>query len=129
MGFALTDDVRIIGKLPDAGKIADGLVYPHLMTACRKLRQWIGDYESETDMTAEKRDALKEAECCLCMYYLLPSLNTFYAEGLSGMQKEIGEMPYVFHNPRDLQAITEQWINRARDIASEYIPDFFWTAI
>lgn len=110
--IAYVADVRVVGGLPDdTEKLPDHKIRPHLKAAGRELTQWIGDYDG---LTGADRESAREAECCLCMYYLLPVLNTFYTQGISGLQKEIGEMDFVFHSPDDLGQIRASWMERAR---------------
>lgn len=111
-------DVRTLGRLPDSVKLPDAVITPHLASAARELAGWVGDYSgADGDML----DALKEAEGCLCMAYLLPVLNTFYTQGLSTLQKEMGDMDFLFHSPNDLDRVIERWRDRARLAAGPYI--------
>jgi len=132
MPFATINDVRQFGRLPDSTKLPDPDIQPHLNAAERELTRWIGDY---SDATGEKAESCKEAECCICMAYLLPVLNTFYTQGVTSLQKELGEMDFLFHSPGDLEKLQNQWLERARNRVADYItsnkekPVIGWYAI
>lgn len=111
MGLASVLDVRTFGKLPEAAKLDDSVIQPHLESAVRELTGWIGDYSAST---GDKAAACIEAESCICMNYLLPVLNTFYTEGLAAVQKEMGELDLVFHSVSDLERLQAYWMRRAR---------------
>lgn len=111
MGFSTVQNVREIGKLPGTEKLPDVMILPHLESACRVLRRWIGDYSSNT---GDDYDACLEAECCIAMSLLIPVFNTFYTEGAPGMQKEIGNMDFLFHNPEQAKQVALYWEERAR---------------
>lgn len=118
--FADVQDVRDIGNLPDATKLDDRIIIPHLVTAERELIKWIGTY---TRATGDKQTAILEAEACLTMSYVLPVLNTFFTEGISTIQKEIGEIDFQFHDPSDVTELVTYWENRARDAVSEWLQE------
>ena len=118
MGFASLNDVRSIGNLPDSTKLDDSVLEPHLKSAVRLLTKWIGNYSGAT---GDKKDRCIEAEACLTMYYALPVLNTFFTQGITTLQKEIGEMDFQFHSPEEMEAIREAWKDRAMDAVAEWM--------
>ncbi len=129
--IADVSDVRTLGRLPAEAKLSGDVISPHLAAAGRKLTRWLGDYAATT---GDDREACKEAECCLCMYYLLPVLNTFYTEGMTTLQKEIGEMDFLFHGPDDLETLKADWLDRAKEavdhlMASADTPTSDWVVI
>ena len=111
MSLSTASDVRALGNLPPVGKLPDAIIQPHLDSAGRELKTWIGDYSAAT---GEKVADCKEAECCICLAYLLPVLNTLYTNGVVSLQKEIGDVELMFHSPEDLQLVAERWLARAK---------------
>jgi len=130
MALSSASDVRELGKLPDSSKLSDPVIDIQLEAAARELTSWIGTYSAAT---GEKALACIEAECCICMVYLLPVLNTFYTEGLAGVQKEMGEMDLLFHSVSDIERLQEYWIKRARTRVSSYVSTggdrMYWGAV
>jgi hypothetical protein len=133
MPLATPDDVRDIGRLPATeAQLGEDVIVPHLDAAARELCRWLGDYETTTDR--DKKAACIEAECCLAMANLLPVLNTFYTAGLPTLQKELGDLDFIFHNPDDLQKIISAWRSRAYNAVAfyQYVaddPTANWVAI
>jgi len=117
MALALISDVRALGNLPASSLMPDDIITPQLDSAARELESWIGDYSSAT---GAKRNAVVEAECCITMAYLIPVLNTFYTHGAPTIQKEIGEMDFMFHNPEDAKIVADQWMARAKSRVRAY---------
>ena len=109
------DDVRRLGNLPDIDELPDDKVRPHMEAAGRELTQRINDYSR---LTGDNRANAMEAECCLCMYYLLPGLNILYTEGIPTAQTEIGESNIYFQRPEDLKLTIEYWLKRAEQAIS-----------
>lgn len=117
MAKATIAEVRVLGGLPDATKLPDAKITPHLNRAARELARWIGDY---SDATGNKLEDCKEAEGCLTMYYLLPVLNTFFTSGISTLQKELGEIEFLFHGPEGVEKVRDMWWARADDTIESY---------
>ena len=120
MAFADVQNVRDLGNLPDATKLDDRIILPHLVTAERELIKWIGEYSSATGL---KRTAIIEAESALTLSFALPVLNTFFTEGITTLQKEIGEIDFQFHDPSDVNELVEYWRDRARDAVTEWLQE------
>jgi hypothetical protein len=113
-------EVRTLGRLPDAIKLPDMFIQPHLDAANRELIRWIGDYSG---VTGSQIAQCKEAEGCLCIAYLLPVMNTFFTQGAITIQKEIGDMDFLFHSPDDLEKLIEYWMNRAKKATADMVED------
>lgn len=131
MALATLQNVRDLGNLPDSTKLDDSILQPHLNSAARRLEKWIGTYSSAT---GTKKERCIEAECCLTLAYATPVLNTFFTQGVTTLQKEMGDMEYLFHSPEDLEGIVTMWEDRARDAIAEYMhkgerPAVGWYAI
>jgi len=120
MPLAIIPDVRSLGGLPEA--VEDAVIKPHLESAARRIKKIIGDYEA-VDAVAEDEDAIIEAEACMTMYLLLPVLHTFYTQGLPGMQKELGDMEFLFHNPDQMFQVRQNWHDRAVEAVRPSPPD------
>lgn len=118
MALNAPSDIRELGGLPDG--IADGKIAPQIGRAARELKRLIGEYETST---GEKAERCKEAEGCLTMAYLVPVLNTFYTAGVTTLQKEIGQLEFLFHSPEQVNAVVERWRSDAEKAVSEYIND------
>ena len=119
MSLASISDVRRIGRLPDSEKLPDADIAVHLESASRELTAWIGSYESDAD--AEKQEACTEAECCITMAYLLPTMNTLFPGTLSGIEKQIGESEFSYHSPEQTRQLREFWMSRARSRMTPYM--------
>jgi hypothetical protein len=104
-------EVRTLGRLPDAVKLPDSIIQPHLDGANRELERWIGAYNAAV---APQLGRVKEAEACICLAYLMPVINTFYTQGITTLQKEMGDMEYLFHTPTEAKALSDMWMERAR---------------
>jgi len=120
MALSTIQNVRDMGRLPASTKLADAVIQPHLDSAARELRRWVGEYASETDPTFVAD--LKDAEQCITLAYLIPVLHSLYPEMLSTAQKELGEMDILFATPAQQQRIIDYWMSRARDRVRGYIP-------
>lgn len=113
------NDVRIIGKLPSEDKLDDQYLTHHLLAAARELKNLIGDYADTTDQT--KKDACRYAEACLCIANALPVLNTFYTSGITTLQKELGDLDFIFNSASDVEVLQKMWRNKAKDSIGDYI--------
>lgn len=118
MSLSAISDVREIGNLPPVAKLADAVIAPHLAAAGRELASWIGDYSGST---GDKLADCKEAECCICMAYLLPVLNTLYTQGVTTLQRELGSLDIMFSSPDDQKTLVEMWLDRAHSRVTSYI--------
>lgn len=118
MALANIEKVREIGNLPDADLMGDDVLRPHLETAARQLTKMIGTY---TSATGDKRARCIEAECCLTMYFAVPVLHSFFTEGITTLQKEIGELDFQFYDPDQVEAVAERWMNRAEMAVAEWM--------
>lgn len=121
MELSTIQELRNFGGLPDSAKIPDEKITPHLEAASRMLTSWIGDYSDAAD---EKAECCKEAECCICMSMLMPVLNTFYTADLASVQKNVGEMDFIFHSPGDTRQVQQDWMERARKAVAVYISEY-----
>ncbi len=115
--IASVKDVRDLCGLPEASKLPDHKIQPHLEASARKLKEQIGDY---SDATGDKKDAVRDAECCLCMANLLPILNTLFPEDLTTAQKVMGDMDFKFNSPRAVKELVLYWKSRAEGCIQEY---------
>ena len=82
-GFATIENVRSIVGLPDAEKLPDSKVDPHLFSAVLYIKELIGDYSG---YTGDDKERVKEAECCMTAYYGLPTWNTFFTSNIQLFQ-------------------------------------------
>jgi len=109
--FAFPADVRALGGLPAIEKMGDSVIQPHLDSAGRELTDWIGPYST---ISASAIPDVREAECCLCMYYLLPSCNTFFTEGVTSIRAEVEDLNFQFYSPSQLALVRASWLERAK---------------
>jgi hypothetical protein len=117
--LAEISDVRRIGRLPDPEKLPDADIAVHLESASRELTTWVGSYETDGD--AEKQKACSEAECCIAMAYLLPTLNTLFPRTLYSIEKQVGETEFSYHSPGQIRELREFWMSRARSRMMPYL--------
>ena len=116
MSLATVDDIRSIANIPSG--VEDSVLSPHLETASRELKKWIGAYDSAT---GDKRTKCIEAESCLAFARALPSLNTFFTAGVTKLQKEIGDLDFQFHSVDEMKDLQQEWRDRAQDAVSEWM--------
>lgn len=120
MALATTTNVREYGNLPAEVQLGDAVITPHLGSAARELKRWIGDYSAST---GDKLSSCIEAECCICMAYMLSGLNTLYTEGLATIQKVVGEIDLMFRSPEQVDIEVERWLARAKTAVKEWLLD------
>lgn len=108
-------------RLPASPGLTDDQITPHLDAAARELKAWIGEYESASD--TDKVAACKEAEACLTIAGVLPTQNVFFTQGITTLQKEIGEVDFLFMSPDDLETAVKAWRERAERAVQPYISD------
>ena len=110
MALASIEQVRQLGGLPAAAKLADAKIEPHLAAAARELKRQVGDYSYRTG--DERADCI-DAECSITMAYLLPVLNMICPEGLNSVQKEYGDLGLNFYDADDQKTLIAMWMGRA----------------
>jgi hypothetical protein len=110
MALASIEQVRQLGGLPPAAKLADAKITPHLEAAARELRRKLGDYSSRTG--DERADCI-DAECSIALAYLIPVLNIICPEGLNTVQKEYGDLGLNFYDADDQKTLIKMWRDRA----------------
>jgi len=134
MAKATVSEVRQFGGLPDSDKLADAKITPHLDSAARELKRWIGDYSS---VTGDDLDAVKDAEMCLCMSNLITVLNVICPEAITTIQQEYGELGLNFYDANDQATLREYWHSRAlnavshlkNEIPTDGVPTIGWGVI
>ncbi len=119
MALATILYVRGVGRLPEWERLPDDTIEEHLAAAARELAGMIGAYEDSSDQA--KIAACKYAEACLTMHLIIPVLNTFYTQEIPGLQKEVGEVDFLFSNPADQERIANMWLERARTAVTSYM--------
>jgi len=132
--LATIAEVRQLGGLPVSTKLNDSKIEPHLEAASRQLRREVGDYSG---YAGDDLADCKDAECSLCMAYLIPVLNMICPEALSTVQKEYGDLGLNFYGADDQQTVIEMWRDRASAAISRIkneqppqgIPTIGWHAI
>lgn len=118
--LATAADVRALGNLPAVDKLGDPIIAPHLSAAGRELASWLGSsYLTESD--ADKIADYKEAECCICLAYLQPVLHTLYTEGVTTLQRELGEINVQYLSPSNWSKVAGDWMQRAKDRMRDYV--------
>ncbi len=113
MSLASVDNVRALGNLPGVAQLPDSVIEPHLDSAARELRSWIGFYESTS--TGDKVTDCNEAECCICIAYLQPVLQKLYVQGIAeDVDPPSGEWLKT----------ADSWIERGKSRVRDYIEDY-----
>ncbi len=117
-------DVRTFAgkRLPPDPNLTDAQITPHLNAAGRELAEWIGEYASTTD--TDKAAACGEAEACLTIANVIQTQNVFFTQGITTLQKEIGEVDFLFMSPDDLDKAVQGWRDRAERAVRKYIADY-----
>ncbi len=132
--------VRTVGNLPDA--VVDDVIYPHLRTASRRLKNWVGDSnytsaESEVSTAranlnpgesldintlSELAQALIDAEAYLAMCHGLPTFNMVMQDdsGVASSGK-IGEGQYSYLTAQEVEVYQEIFLHNAVNAAKNYI--------
>lgn len=124
MALSSVEDVRTFAgkRLPADPHLTDDQIAPHLDAAARELAEWIGSYEDASDET--KQDACKEAEACLCIANVIQTQNVFFTQGITSLQKEVGDVDFLFMSPDDLDKAVQGWRDRAERAVRPYMTDF-----
>ncbi|SDP78086.1 hypothetical protein [Desulforhopalus singaporensis] len=112
MSLATIADARALGSLPASEKLDDTVIQPHLDSAARELKSWIGVYESTSD--SEKKESCIEAECCICMAYLQPILQKLYEQGAVDSDQPASDT---------WRKTADSWTERARSRVRSYEED------
>lgn len=118
MSLADVAYVRTFCNLPDATKIPDTFLAPHLASAGRAIVDKIGDYSSST---GDKEAAIKECESRLTFAYAIPFLQTLHVADATGFQQELGTIGISYNSPDDLDRLIENQISAAWSAISKYI--------
>jgi hypothetical protein len=112
-----TEEVRQFGRLPSSEHLTATEMQPHLDSAARELKRWVGEYSTAT---GDKLDSCKEAEMCICIAYLIPVVNTLFTEANLFAQNVIGESGFLFHSPSEKNKVVDGWMDRARTAVAEW---------
>ncbi len=132
--------VRKVGNLPDA--VTDGMIAPHLRTAKKRLRNWVGsaNYESaetevanaraglgqgeelDIDSLSDLAQALIDAEAYLTLAIGLPSFNMVMNDS-SGVSAEgrYEEANFRYLTPREVKDAQANFLRNAEIAAKDYI--------
>ena len=130
------DDVKARFDIdPD---ITQARLDPHIGSASRRLRQWVGDtaYTDallETPADADRKTDLQNAEAHLAFHYAVYGLNyPFSTKGIvaTAMSAEGKEMR-KYLTPAETQTVASQMLEVAREIAEPYttldsVPSSSW---
>lgn len=120
--------------------MADKRITPHVGSASRRLKKWVGaeayaDALLETPADADRAEDLRSAEAHLAFHFALLGLHvSLTAKGvlIEAQSAEGGERRrYLL--PDQVDAISMQFLERAREIAEPYIlldplPSSSWIA-
>lgn len=110
--------VRTFCNLPDATKVPDTFLNPHLASAGRAIVEKIGVYVDTAD---DKAAAIKECESRLTFAYSIPFLQTLHVSDATGFQQELGTIGISYNSPDDLEMMIDQQTAKAWAAISQYI--------
>ena len=124
MALSEVADVRTFAgkRLPASPALTDDQIEPHLDDAARELAEWIGEYEDASD--EGKIAACKSAEACLTIANVIQTQNVFFTQGVTSLQKEVGEVDFLFMSPDDLDKAVQGWRDRAERAVRPYMTDY-----
>lgn len=120
--------------------MADKRVTPHIGAASRRLKKWVGtdayaDALLETPVDADRKEDLQSAEAHLAYHFALLGLHVNVSSKGVLIEAQAGEgsdrRRYLL--PEQIESISTQFLERAREIAEPYIlldavPSSSWLA-
>lgn len=106
----------------------DKRITPHIGSASRRLRKWVGDTAYDDALLAlpadaDRKDALKNAEATLAFHYAVYGMNfPLSSKGIvaTSMTSEGREMR-KYLTPDETQKVASQMLELAREIAEPYM--------
>lgn len=116
--------------------ITDARIVPHVGSASRRLRKWVGDTAYATALAgvnADLKSDLQNAESYLAYHYALHGLHfNLSSKGVVGTsQTEQGHEMRKYPGPAEIAQLSTQMLELAREIVEPYmvldpIPDASW---
>jgi hypothetical protein len=113
-----------------SGDIEDKRLVPHVGSASRRLRKWVGDetYLRAINATTEFQDLqddLKNAEAHLTYHFAIAGLNApLTPKGVvKTTQAGEGKAMNVYLSPEQTQTLAMQMLEIAREICEPYLAD------
>lgn len=116
--FALSSDIK------------DPRLTPHIGTASRRLKRWVGDVAyadaaAEVPQDADRAEDLKNAEAALTMHFALWGLNTnLTVNGVLKTRKEVGSqnanIQTTYLSPAEVRQLAQGYLDQAEEIARPY---------
>lgn len=110
--------------------IAPGRITPHIGSASRRLKKWVGeeaysDALSETPQDALRQADLKSAEAALAMHFAVAGLNTnITTRGVVKTAREGGTMGgntvFSYLTPNEVRQLGDVYLDQAEEIARPY---------
>ena len=132
--------VRTVGNLPES--LGDNIIYPHLRTASRRLKQWVGNDNyttAETEVATARGNlnpgeeldvnslsplaqALIDAEAYLALSHGLPTFNMVMHDD-TGVAKggQAGESSFQYLSPQEVELLQQIYLRNAEEAAADYI--------
>ncbi len=105
---------------------------PHIQTASRRLRKWVGEanyaealaFAAGNDLDEPLLQDLRNAEAHLAFHYMVYGLNyPFTSKGIvATVMSSEGKEMRKFLTPAETQAVAVQMLELAREIAEPYMP-------
>jgi hypothetical protein len=127
----LINPARLREYFSIASDIKDERLTPHIGTASRRIRKWVGeaaytDALSETPADVDRKDDLKNAEAQLAMHFAVPGLNT--KQTVNGVAKTIkeggamaGNVVFSYLTPTEIKQLAQIYFDVAEEIARLYM--------
>ncbi len=105
---------------------------PHIQTASRRLRKWVGEanyaealaFAAGNDLEEPLLQDLRNAEAHLAFHYMVYGLNyPFTSKGIvATVMSSEGKEMRKFLTPAETQAVAVQMLELAREISEPYMP-------
>jgi hypothetical protein len=119
---ALIDAAELRTRFDIDKNIVDTRLTPHIGSASRRLRRWVGD-TVYTSADADTADDLKNAEAHLAYHYAIFGLNSplsikgIVATSMAAEGKEIRK----YLSPKETAELANHFLELAREIAEPYL--------
>jgi hypothetical protein len=116
VAIATTTNMRELAGWTTA--VTDARLTPHLNSAARELKTWLGAdiYEQVSDDDGDDFANAAEVEACLAIAYALPSLMTFAIADGPTVPKDVEEIGFQFLTPDQVNTAVEVWKSRAERV-------------
>ena len=102
--------------------LKDGRLEPHIGSASRRLRKWVGDTVYTQTADAQIVEDLKNAEAHLAMHFAVLGLNSpiSYKGVFITETSTEGKAVRRYLDPKELSALAQLYLDQAQELVQDY---------